>query len=123
MHKENQAPLVLASRSTIRAELLNNAGLHIDIVPADLDEAAMLRAMNADDDALLPEDAAQILASAKALHVSASQPGRLVLGSDQTLSFEGALHQKPKDMEAARRRLLSYAGKNPPSACGCRSGP
>jgi septum formation protein len=111
MHKPDQSPLIVASRSMIRAELLKNAGLHIETKPADLDEAAMLKAMTADGDSVTPEDAAQILASAKALHVSQSEPGKLVLGADQTLSFAGEIHQKPRDMDAARRRLLAYSGK------------
>jgi septum formation protein len=111
MHRPDATPLILASRSTIRAKLLENAGIGIQQVPADLDEASMLKAMALEDDGATPEDAAQILAAAKALHVSAAHPGKLVLGADQTLSFEGAIHQKPSDMEAARRRLLSYSGK------------
>ena len=111
MHKPDQPPLILASRSRIRARLLENAGLRLAIKPADLDEASMLKAMAPDDETVMAEDAAQILASAKALHVSQSHPGQLILGADQTLSFEGAIHQKPENMDAARRRLLSYSGK------------
>lgn len=111
MHKPDQPPLIVASRSAVRAELLTNAGLRLEIKPADLNEPAMLKAMAADSDSVTPEDAAQILASAKALHVSQSNPGQLVLGADQTLSFSGEIHQKPKDMDAARRRLLAYSGK------------
>ncbi|MEM8876334.1 MAG: Maf family protein [Pseudomonadota bacterium] len=111
MHKPDEPPLLVASRSRIRAQLLENAGLMIETAPADLDEASMLKAMALDDDSVTPEDAAQILASAKALHMSQSNAGRLVLGADQTLSFASEIHQKPKDMDAARRRLLSYSGK------------
>ena len=44
-----------------------------------------------------------MLAEAKALDVSERQPGRLVLGCDQTLSLGDELFHKPKDMEGARR--------------------
>lgn len=101
--------LVLASGSKIRAELLKNAGLTIDIDPADVDERAV-------EEPLLkagfpPEDLASVLAEAKANEVSARRPNDLVIGADQILAFEGERRTKPEDMEAARRQLLAFSGK------------
>ncbi len=101
--------LVLASGSRIRAELLENAGLSIEIDPADIDERAV-------EEPLLkagfsPEDLALVLAEAKANDVSERRPGDLVIGADQILAFEGERHTKPENMEAARRQLLAFSGK------------
>ncbi|WP_420412819.1 Maf-like protein [Roseibium sp.] len=101
--------LVLASGSKIRAELMKNAGLAIDVDPADVDERAV-------EEPLLqagfpPEDLASVLAEAKANDVSARRPGDLVIGADQILAFEGERRTKPDDMEAARRQLLAFSGK------------
>jgi septum formation protein len=101
--------LVLASGSRIRAELLKNAGLSIEIDPADIDERAV-------EEPLLkagfsPEDLALVLAEAKANNVSERRPGDLVIGADQILAFEGERHTKPENMEAARRQLLAFSGK------------
>jgi septum formation protein len=52
-----------------------------------------------------------VLAEAKAVDVSERHPGALVLGCDQTLSLGDELLHKPRDMEAARRRLLHMSGK------------
>ncbi|CTQ74160.1 Maf-like protein [Roseibium alexandrii] len=101
--------LVLASGSKIRAELMRNAGLTIDVDPANVDERAveapLLKA------GFPPEDLASVLAEAKANDVSARRSGELVIGADQILAFEGERRTKPDDMEAARRQLLAFSGK------------
>jgi septum formation protein len=58
-----------------------------------------------------PEEVAQILAEAKAANVSESHPSALVLGCDQTLSLGDRVFHKPRDMEDARRHLLSLSGR------------
>jgi len=60
---------------------------------------------------LNPEDVATILAEAKAQDVSERNPGAIVIGSDQTLSLDGAIYHNPADMDEARRRLLALSGK------------
>jgi septum formation protein len=101
------APLVLASRSTIRRALLETAGVPIEVVPADIDErgveaAAPLKASVA---------VAALLAREKASFVERSKPGRLVLGADQTLSLEGKRFSKPADRAAARAQLRALSGR------------
>lgn len=101
--------LVLASGSKIRAELLKNAGLTIDIDPAGVDERAVEAPLL--EAGFPPEDLASVLAEAKANDVSRRRPGDLVIGADQILAFEGERRTKPEDMEAARRQLLAFSGK------------
>ena len=101
--------LILASGSRSRRALLENAGLALDVVPADLDERSA-------EEPLLkagapPEDIALALAMAKASMVSEAQPGALVIGADQMLELEGERLNKPEDMEAARHQLLKLSGK------------
>lgn len=101
--------LVLASGSKIRAELLQNAGLTIEVDPADIDERAVeAPLLNA---GFPPEDLAAILAEAKALSVSERRPGDLVIGADQILAFNGQRYTKPETMASARRQLLAFSGK------------
>ncbi|WP_428521593.1 Maf-like protein [Roseibium sp.] len=101
--------LVLASGSKIRAELMRNAGLTIDVDPASVDERAVEAPLL--EAGFPPEDLASVLAEAKANDVSARRSGDLVIGADQILAFEGERRTKPDDMEAARRQLLSFSGK------------
>lgn len=101
--------LVLASGSKIRAELMKNAGLAIEIDPADVDERAVEAPLL--EAGFPPEDLASVLAEAKANDVSDRRKADLVVGADQILAFEGKRRTKPDDMEAARRQLLSFSGK------------
>jgi len=101
--------LVLASGSRIRAELLKNAGLTIDIDPSGVDERAVEAPLLEAN--FPPEDLASVLAEAKANDVSARRHGDLVIGADQILAFEGTRRTKPEDMDAARRQLLAFSGK------------
>jgi septum formation protein len=98
--------LVLASGSPFRREMLENAGVDVEVVRPALDE----RAIEAPLAGVAPEDVALVLAEAKALDVSGRLPGALVLGCDQTLSLGDRIFHKPADMEGARRHLLALSG-------------
>ncbi|WP_395449128.1 Maf-like protein [Aminobacter sp. UC22_36] len=101
--------LILASGSPFRKAMLENAGIAVEAIPADLDERA-LEAPLAESGAS-PEEVALVLAEAKAVAVSEEHPGRLVLGCDQTLSLGDKVFHKPADMEGARRHLLKLSGQ------------
>ena len=101
--------IVLASGSRFRRAMLEAAGVDLDVVPAEIDERAVEQTL--EGTGASPEDLAQVLAEAKALEVSERQPGRLVLGCDQTLSLDNELFHKPEDMEDARRHLLKLSGR------------
>ncbi len=101
--------VVLASGSRFRKAMLEAAGVVIDVMPAAIDERAVEKTL--ESTGATPHEVAEVLAEAKALDVSEKQPGRLVLGCDQTLSLGDELFHKPADMEAARRHLLRLSGK------------
>ncbi|MFV0473394.1 MAG: Maf family protein [Pikeienuella sp.] len=102
------APLVLASASATRADMLRRAGVAVEILPARVDEEEMKSALRADR--LNPRDQADALAEMKAVRVSARLPGALVIGADQVLDFNGEAFDKPADMQAARAQLLRLRG-------------
>ena len=101
--------IVLASGSRFRKAMLEAAGVDIDVMPAEIDERAVEQTL--EGTGASPEDVAQVLAEAKALDVSERNPGRLVLGCDQTLSLGDELFHKPENMEDARRHLLKLSGR------------
>ena len=102
--------IILASNSTHRAELLSNAGVTFSCEGANIDERSV--EAPAREAGLDPADIAEILAIAKAGDVSSRHVDAYVIGCDQTLSLEGELLHKAKDMEEARRRLLALSGKS-----------
>jgi septum formation protein len=102
-------PVILASASRARSGMLQAAGVSIEVVPARVDESELkiaLRGQGAD-----PADVAVALAELKALQVSRSHPGRLVLGADQMLDCDGAWFDKPEGRDAARDQLKSLRGR------------
>ncbi|WP_226623870.1 Maf family protein [Alloyangia pacifica] len=97
-------PLVLASGSQIRADLLRAAGVSFGIEVARVDESSIRDSLLAEG--APPRDVADALAEYKARKVSDRNPGALVLGCDQVLSCNGKLYSKPDSPEEARAQLL-----------------
>ncbi len=102
-------PLILASASTARAEMLRAAGVAIEIVPARVDEGELKLSLQQQEADV--ETAAIALAELKALQVSRAKPGRLVLGADQMLDCDGAWFDKPESRAGARNQLLTLRDK------------
>jgi septum formation protein len=100
-------PLILASKSAARRALLEAAGIPVLVRPAALDE----RSLEAQSGSNSPDDAARLLARAKALAVAALHPGLFVLGADQTLALGDHRFTKAADRRAAREQLLALRGK------------
>ena len=74
---QDSRPLVLASRSMSRRQMLEAAGIPIEICISDVDERAVEMAAGTPS----PPDAAVLLACEKAKAVSRLMPGRIVAGS------------------------------------------
>ena len=100
-------PLVLASKSEIRRALLADAGIPVDVSPADIDERGIEQRATTRD----AGDIALVLARAKAQTIAARLPGRLVLGADQTLALGERRFSKPADRAAARDQLKALRGQ------------
>jgi septum formation protein len=101
--------LILASASPFRRQLLENAGLDFESVPAEIDERAAEAPLA--EGGVSPSDIALVLAEAKAIAVSEARPEAIVIGCDQTLSLDDEVFHKPEDMEDARRHLLRLSGR------------
>lgn len=100
--------VILASQSTARSQILAGAGVAFDKIVSGVDEDLVKARIQAEGGG--PRAVAQALAEIKAVTVSDSQPG-LVIGADQTLEFEGALHDKAVSLKEARARLIALRGK------------
>ena len=94
---------ILASGSEIRAQLLRQAGIAHEVIPARIDEEMITAALKAE--AAKPRDIADTLAEMKARKVSEKHAGALVLGCDQVLAHGGEMLHKPCDRAEAYAQL------------------
>ncbi|WP_406870997.1 Maf family nucleotide pyrophosphatase [Thioclava sp. 'Guangxiensis'] len=102
-------PILLASQSEIRAQLLRNAGLEIVAKPARIDEEMIRASMEAEG--APPRDIADFLAEMKAKKLSRNLAGVMVLGADQVLDLDGRIFSKPETPEEAMAHLAALSGK------------
>jgi septum formation protein len=100
-------PLILASQSLARRQLLANAGITFDAMPADIDE----RGIQQKSGLTAPGEIAALLAEQKAAFISLRHPGRYVLGADQTLALGERMFSKPVGREQAAEQLAALAGR------------
>ncbi len=101
------APLILASQSRARQTLLGEAGIEFVAIPADIDE----RAVQQSAALVAPGEVAAHLAREKALAIALFEPGRYVVGADQTLAVGKTLFSKPAGRFAAAEQLRALAGR------------
>jgi septum formation protein len=99
-------PLILASQSPARKMLLANADISFEAVPADIDE----RSVQNNSGLSAPGEIAGLLAREKACFVSLKNPGRYVVGADQTLALGSRLFSKPAGRAQAADQLRLLAG-------------
>ena len=101
------ARLILASASPRRRELLTQAGLTFDVIPANIDES---RRPNEP-----PAAYVQRLALEKAQLIAALNPSAYVLGADTTVvlnnGVEDEILNKPTDRADAARMLRGLANR------------
>lgn len=108
-------PLLLASASTIRLQLLRNAGIEATAQPARIDEDSIRLALQAE--AAKPRDIADALAEMKARKLADKHTTALVLGCDQILAFQGQVYGKPETPTEARAQLGVFRGQTHQLIC------
>ncbi len=94
-------PLILASASPRRRELLGLTGLSFTVDAPDVDESCTLP----------PREAVKELSRRKALAAAALHPGCVILAADTLVSVDEQALGKPRDAEDAFRMLHSLSGR------------
>ncbi len=97
-------PLILASASPRRSELLRNAAIAFTVEPAHVTELPLPNEK--------PTDYAQRLARDKARAVYARHPDSTVLGADTVVVVDEHLLEKPADGRDAARMLRLLSGRS-----------
>jgi nucleoside triphosphate pyrophosphatase len=106
MPSGDSRPILLASGSPRRRELLTRAGVRFEVRPAQIDETPRRGEP--------PAALATRLAQAKAMEVarrSGAAPARLVLGADTIVILEDRVLGKPRDSTHAIEMLEALAGR------------
>jgi len=98
-----QRPLILASTSRYRRELLARLHLPFDVQPPEVDETAQ--------SGETPRELAERLALEKAQAVAARFPEAVVIGSDQVADLAGEALGKPGDHARATAQLRRMRGQ------------
>lgn len=96
-------PLLLASSSVYRRELLNRLHLPFICSSPDIDESHRIN-----ESAI---DLVKRLAEEKARALAGSHPGHLIIGSDQVATLDDQIIGKPHTFEKAREQLLAASGR------------
>jgi len=97
--------LILASNSQIRRLMLEQAGVEFAVRPPEFDEDSVKRESGGDGEKL-----ARRLAEGKAESIAAADKD-WVIGSDSTVSVDGARYSKPRDREEAAKHLRAFSGR------------
>ena len=95
-------PLILASQSPRRKEILALAGFEFTVCPADAEWAP---------EGLSPFDRVRELARGKATEVAKNHPNSIVLGSDTMVVLGETALGKPRDEQDAVDMLMSLQGQ------------
>ncbi len=96
-------PIILASRSPRRAELLERLGLEFEIEVPEIDESYV--------DHEMPATHAERLAREKAVAIAHRRPEALVIGADTIVVLGSDVLGKPRDEAEAVEMLQRLAGR------------
>jgi septum formation protein len=102
-------PLLLASTSATRLQLLRSASIPVETKSPDVDERAIEASLH--DRNMAPDMIALELASAKGAQVSNQMPDRLIVAADQTLALAAEQFHKPDNADQARAQLGKLSGR------------
>ena len=102
--------LILASKSKVRKEILDNNGIISSVEPSNLDEDVVKESLLKEKAS--PELISISLAELKANRVSQKKNDVLVLGADSVIDLDGELISKPKNREEAMKILRKLNGKS-----------
>lgn len=110
----HHAPLILASGSAARQQLMKAAGLTFSVEPSGVDEEALASKLM---HLQLPERALA-LARAKATAVGRQHADAYTIGADQICALDHVVFHKPGTHDHACNQLATLAGKTHQQHCG-----
>ncbi len=101
--------IVLASASGVRKKILQENGITVEVIPANVDEDQVKEALLKEKST--PKTISQNLAELKANKISKKKPNEFVLGADSVIDLNSELISKPTSREKALSILEKLNGK------------
>jgi len=99
----NLKPLILASASPRREQLMNQIGLEFSVIPSNVIEDFSLT--------LPPEAFTEHWARKKAKNVAKNNPDTMVIGADTVVVLDNKILGKPKNIKDSFSMLQSLSGR------------
>ena len=101
--------IILASKSKVRRDILDNNNIPNDVKPSNVDEEIVKESLI--KAAATPEIISKNLAELKANKISINEQDILVLGADSVIDLKGELISKPQNRDEALNILKKLNGK------------
>ena len=101
--------IILASKSKVRKDILDNNNIPNEVKPSNIDEDVVKESLI--KERATPEIISKNLAELKANKVSLNELNQLVLGADSVIDLEGELISKPENRKEALQILKKLNGK------------
>ena len=101
--------IILASKSKVRKDILDNNNIPNNVIPSNIDEEVVKESLIKLE--ATPEIISKNLAELKANKISIKEQDVLVLGADSVIDLEGELISKPQNREEALKILKKLNGK------------
>ena len=101
--------VILASKSKVRKESLNNNNINCEVIPSNIDEDIFKESLIKEKAS--PEDISKNLSELKANKISNKKPNAIVIGADSVIDLEGNIISKPRSREEALEILKKLNNK------------
>ena len=101
--------VILASKSKVRKEILNNNNINCEVIPSNIDEDIFKESLIREKAS--PEIISKNLSELKANKISNKKPNAIVIGADSVIDLEGEIISKPKNREEALEILKKLNNK------------
>jgi len=101
--------VILASKSGVRKQILNQNGINCEVIPANIDEEQVKESLIKEK--ATPEIISKNLAELKANKISQKKHDQLVLGADSVIDLNGKLISKPLNRKEAFDILKKLNGQ------------
>ena len=107
--KKKMLKVILASKSKVRKDILNNNNIQCLVEPANIDEDTIKNSLI--KEGATPEEISKNLAEVKANKISQKKNEEIVIGADSVIDLNDKIISKPSSREEAMEILKKLNGK------------